>query len=402
MDSLPKENVDISIIIPLFKGQKFCQRLLNMIEKNCLYQELFKECSVEVLFINDYPSEKISIEDKDRHFNIRIIIQEKNMGIHASRVKGIMGAQGEYVIMLDQDDLVSEAWIYSQWHKIKTENSNYCICNGWRRRFQVISEFDQFDQVINDVSYYLAVENPICSPGQVISRKSSIPQEWLENIQINNGSDDFFLWILVLKKGHHFSINREYLYYHTPERNYDSINVEGMICSLKETARLLDKTKLLTSNEIELLNSQIYKKEHNDYIKFHKMFRIMLDWIKLKNRGINISDYLKKNNYLNIAIYGMGYIGEYLYTELCETNIRVRYGIDQSSKDCNRQLDIVKISDKLEDVDAIIITISKDEKKIVQTVSSKVTCPVITISDILLELRNEMEFEPGALYVKRN
>lgn len=395
MDSLQKRTMDISIIIPLFKGQKFCKRLLNMVEKNCLYHNLFKKCTIEILFVNDYPGEKIFIEDTDRHFSIRIISQKRNMGIHASRVKGIQNALGEYVIMLDQDDFVSDAWLYSQWHKIISDHSDYCVCNGWKGRFQVISEPARFNMVISDINYYLSVKNPICSPGQVILRKRSIPQEWLENIQVYNGSDDFFLWLLALKKGWSFSVNDEYLYYHTPERNYDSINLQGMIYSLKETARLLDKIKLLTHDEMNLLNEQIHKKEHNDYIKFQKMFHIMLDWIKLKNKGINIYNYLIKNNYLNIAIYGMGYIGEYLYEELYGTDVNVRYGIDYSSKDRNGQLDIFRITDQLGDVDAIIITISRDEKEIVQTIVSKVACPVITISDILLELRDSMESEPG-------
>lgn len=395
MESSKKRIIDISIIIPLFKGQKFCDRLLNMVEKNCLYHNLFKECTVEILFVNDYPDEKIFIENKVRHFTVKIISQKRNMGIHASRVKGIRNALGEYVIMFDQDDLVSETWLYSQWHKIRSENSDYCVCNGWKGRFQVILEPDRFNKVINDINYYLSVKNPICSPGQVIFRRKSTPQEWMENIQAHNGSDDFFLWILVLKKGFCFSVNEEYLYYHTPERNYDSINLQGMLYSLKETAGLLDKIKILSSDEADLLNKQIHKKEHNDYIKFQKMFHTMLDWIKLKNKGISIYDYLIKNNYLNIAIYGLGYIGEYLYDELNGTNIKIRYGIDYSSKDCNKELDIFRITDKLEDVDVIIITASRDEKEIVQTVRSNVTCPVITIADILLELRNDIESKPG-------
>lgn len=72
-----KVQIDISIIIPLYKGQKYCERLLKMVEKNCLYNNLFQECQVEVIFVNDYPDEKIVIEDKYTCFEVKLISHKK-------------------------------------------------------------------------------------------------------------------------------------------------------------------------------------------------------------------------------------------------------------------------------------------------------------------------------------
>ena len=47
-----------------------------------------------------------------------------------------------------------------------------------------------------DCHYYY--NNLIRSPGQVLIRKSSIPEYWSEHTLIHNGSDDAFLWILML------------------------------------------------------------------------------------------------------------------------------------------------------------------------------------------------------------
>ena len=47
--------MDVSVIIPIYKGNGYIESLLNKIEKN--YQESQKE--IEVIFVNDYPDEEI-------------------------------------------------------------------------------------------------------------------------------------------------------------------------------------------------------------------------------------------------------------------------------------------------------------------------------------------------------
>jgi len=69
------KTVDISIIIPLYKGGKYCNNLLQMIQQNSLYKQMYKTCKIEVVFVNDFPDEKIRIEDKDRNFDVKIIEQ---------------------------------------------------------------------------------------------------------------------------------------------------------------------------------------------------------------------------------------------------------------------------------------------------------------------------------------
>ena len=60
--------MDVSVIIPIYKGNGYIESLLNKIEKN--YQESQKE--IEVIFVNDYPDEEI-IVGSQHDFPIRII-----------------------------------------------------------------------------------------------------------------------------------------------------------------------------------------------------------------------------------------------------------------------------------------------------------------------------------------
>ncbi len=400
------EAIDISLIIPLYKGGKYCARLLEMIEKNSLYKNLFKKCKIEVIFVNDFPDEKIIIEKGYRVFDVKIIRQERNSGIHASRVKGIINSRGNYIIMLDQDDLVTENWLYSQWNKIVSEKGEYCVCNGWKGRFRVLWTDKNVRERLNNLNFYFAKKNAILSPGQVIIKKKCLPIEWLENIQKCNGADDFLLWIIALKKGNKFLINNEYLYYHTPERNQSSINSRGMIKSLKETLHILSSIGLITEEEIQLLNNQIEVREYleqgekieavdkesvksrieiGEYIKYHKMFQILMKWMWIRGHGIKIDRFFLDNSYFNIAIYGMGYLGECLYYELLESDVNVKYGIDHTAVDFRKELSIYRIEDDLAKVDAVVLTIAEAEEAFVEKVRKKMNCPVLMISEILLE-----------------
>ena len=409
MVTIPSMQTDISIIIPLYKGQKYCERLLKMIEKNCLYNNLFRECQIEVILVNDYPDEQVLLEDNDCFFDIKLIIHKENMGIQASRRDGIVYSKGQYIIMLDQDDFITENYLYSQWKKITYENLSYCVCNGWSSRFRVLLKEEYIENRVNNLAYYLDSGNAIISPGQVIFRRKDLPQVWLDNILMCNGADDFLLWIIVLKKGYRFLFNNEYLYYHNPQRSFDSIDSIGMIQSLKETVKILTFINLLDDNEIKKLNQQIERIEYlnkgeeiqktklddnipnKNHIKFQKMFFVTLDWLKIKIQGIEISSFFKKNNYFNIAIYGMGYIGECLYHELQGSEIKIKYAIDRMAIDFEQELTIVRIEDELEEVDTIVLTILENDKKIIDTLKKKVNYPIITISEIFLRLKNNGE-----------
>lgn len=382
---------DISIIVPLYKGMKYIQNLLEMINRNCLYRSLYKECVVEVIFINDYPEENIELEKYDNSFKMKLIRHESNLGIHATRVTGIKNAAGKYVIMFDQDDFVMDQWLYEQWKKIMETEADFCVCNGWLSRFRVWRSEKDFGENFT-LDYFLSVGNGICSPGQVIMKRSSIPKEWMENIQNNNGSDDYLLWIMALKKCYTFVVNNKYLYYHNPDRTLDSVDRQKMRLSLNETVGILARTGYLDTIEKKRLESQIKdircKKNYNceDILKFRTMFLLMHDWMQLRNRGICICEYMKSRGYVKVAIHGMGYIGECLYQEIYNEGMQVAYAIDRSARDIRKKLKIIRLEDEFEKVDLIITTVMGDMTEDIKALERKGRCPVLKFSHILMEL----------------
>lgn len=399
------KKVDISIIIPLFKGDMYIDRLIKMIKANYLYMEMYEKCDLEVVFVNDFPEQTITVSETI--FPIRMYNNCENQGIHRTRVNGVGFATGNYIIMLDQDDLIIDSYLYSQWEKIKKENADFCVCNGWSGRFRTLGNEQSYEKLINNLEHYFVTGNPIMSPGQVIMKKESIPTEWLENIQSRNGADDSLLWMLVLLKGGKFVFNREYLFYHTPERTKDSVGASEMAASVVEMKQILKRLEYLSEKTERQLEQQLKERQYINglpfdaagniffasvsnlkYItKFRKMFFVMLDWNRLRSQGKSIESYMVKNGYHSVAIQGMGYIGELLYEELKNSSIDVRYAIDRSAIDFKGELDVFRMEEELPKVDLIISTVLEDSGALVAQLKEKCNCKVLRIDEILNELK---------------
>lgn len=116
------------------------------------------------------------------------------------------------------------------------------------------------------------------------------------------------------------------------------------------------------------------------------LYLMMNQWVKVKQRNKSIADYLEKQGYKEIAIYGMNYVGETLLSELKDSNIKVMYGIDRNAANIRSDIDIKTPDSELPMVDAIIVTAITFFEEIEEKLYSKIDCPVLSMEDILYEI----------------
>ena len=114
----------LSIIVPLYKGEKYVLHIVNMCENACSAAEIFNDA--ELIFVNDYPEEKINIVNSS--IKTMVINNDQNQGIHRSRIVGLEAASGDYVHFLDQDDCISEEFYISTLPYAK--NTDVVVTNG--------------------------------------------------------------------------------------------------------------------------------------------------------------------------------------------------------------------------------------------------------------------------------
>jgi len=223
--------IDVTIITPFYKGNIYIKNYIENLDK--IYKETDKKYKIEVLFVNDSPEIDIEInEDIKQKYNIRIIKNSKNMGVHLSRINGYNNALGKYIIFLDQDDELKKESINVFLNKIG--DNDMCISNG-------IYELNNKEKVIYKKylskytlkeEKYLKIKNFIISPGQCLIKKESISKRWLESPLKINGADDYMLWLLMFEEGKKINYINDILYVHKDTGSNLSFNVNNMLNSL--------------------------------------------------------------------------------------------------------------------------------------------------------------------------
>ena len=97
--------MDLSIIIPIYNVEKYVRECIESV----FHQDL-DEGQFEVIIVNDGTKDKsmeVIADIIDAYRNI-VIINQENQGLSMARNNGIAIAKGEYILMVDSDDLLIE------------------------------------------------------------------------------------------------------------------------------------------------------------------------------------------------------------------------------------------------------------------------------------------------------
>ena len=100
--SILKETPFISICLPTYNMEKYVKKVAMSII-NQSFQEF------EIIFINDNSKDKTAIILEQLQLidnRIKIINHNKNLGVYASRVDGIINSKGKFLILMDPDDML--------------------------------------------------------------------------------------------------------------------------------------------------------------------------------------------------------------------------------------------------------------------------------------------------------
>lgn len=130
-------------------------------------------------------------------------------------------------------------------------------------------------------------------------------------------------------------------------------------------------------------NSKRSKKEISDD-KFVAYFNMLDQWMYLKENDIKIERFFKDHGYEKVAIYGMAKMANHLIKELESSTIEIAYGIDQRSKMIYSNFPVISPNEFLAiKIDAIVVTPTFDFSNIERQLHNKVSCPIISLEDII-------------------
>lgn len=343
----------ISVIVPVYKGKTYLGNIIDVLNKNKGY--LDNDFNVELILINDYPEEKIVYKKSFRDtINVRIFTNEKNEGIHYSRVNGLRYANGDYIVFLDQDDRIGENFLSKLLSAI--DKVDIVVCNGvlfGRKIYDCFEDMEKIEHMVDDGV------NWIVSPGQCMMKRDSIPRFWSETILRHNGADDFFLWTLFLQEKKRFCYINDILYGHVYTKKNSWSNSDDMRESVREMVDALNKEGYINHEQAQkIVGNHTYELSNNS-VSFEKKraYNNLIEcWMDLRDQSLALDRWLEKNNIKEVAIYGLGSLGRHLYYELKNTSVKINGIIDKKARyiEGERTITIEDLSRIY--VDAVIVT----------------------------------------------
>lgn len=129
------------------------------------------------------------------------------------------------------------------------------------------------------------------------------------------------------------------------------------------------------------------KAQVNKIMKYQSYYYLFGSWMVLRNKGKMLVEYFENHNLKDVAICGLGRLGLCLYEELKNSDINVKYAIDNKAESYSYLgLKVITPEEHLEAVDVIIITKFIEYKKIVEDLRKKTSCQIVSLEDVIFSM----------------
>lgn len=251
----------ISIIVPVYKVEKYLNRCLDSI-----IAQTFTDW--ECILIDDGSpdnSGKICDEyaDKDNRF---IIKHQTNAGVSVARNVGLDSVQGEYICFVDSDDWVEQTWLEDLYECAIKNNVDMVVCgvNEHRNSNSTSRVFDLPKKKEDLMLYFIKHPNYMNYLVNKIIKKTLFDKNIRFPVGISICEDLWVSFRLCFYANAVFSVNKA-LY------NYDRSNENSATNNYKR--KYFDDKLYITERIIDFLsqNNCIHKK-YSQIVSFYKIY----------------------------------------------------------------------------------------------------------------------------------
>ncbi|MCT2347464.1 glycosyltransferase family 2 protein [Bacillales bacterium AN1005] len=274
----------ITIFMPVYNTEKYIAESINSI-LNQTYKNF------ELLIIDDGSSDRsVEIIKSYKDNRVNLIRNEKNMGLPYTRNLGLKMAKGDYIAIMDSDDISDRERLERQLN-ILLENNNISVVisnfkllysSGKRKK----SGLPQFSP--EEIKAQLLFRNYILNSSAMISKDFLLKNEITYHEDFF-ACQDYMFWIDCIKHGNIARDNYYLLEYRTGHENITSSSKKEKRAARKKLLDYIHINALqafgfdLNTSECELFN-RVFG-EDNDLNKSN-----FLETVKLRNEIINQND----------------------------------------------------------------------------------------------------------------
>ena len=174
----------------------------------------------EFIIINDLPSREINNEllqyYKDSDARIRILHNERNIGLTKSLNKGLKAVQGKYIIRQDADDISIPDRFKIQYDFME-KNNNCTVCGSNMLNFSHDKDKSRrikYPRTDEDIKLYFLFKNAISHP-TVIMRTIFFAENniFYDESPEADYAEDMVMWVNIATKIEFYNIQRNLIYH---------------------------------------------------------------------------------------------------------------------------------------------------------------------------------------------
>jgi len=293
-----------SIIIPTYKRPEKLSVALGSLRRQ-------KQCDAdfEVIIINDGPTDGYESSSLGISLNISYSVNERNLGVSASRNRAVNLATGRWLVFLDDDDEMEDNYLSMLTKHVRENPLNQCFWSG--------IEIQKSPPERNEQRFYTSKNK---TPLQILKQFLSIGLSF--GVAIRR---DFFLEIGMLDENFKVGEDTE-LFLRAIEHNVTPYPIEsiGIIKNEYHTDRLSFNYQLYSELNIY---EKIFERHHLTLCKHKKIYLALLFWayrVHLLNGSIHkgqkifsqiVSMGVPSSHIKNCYSEGIELSEEYLYGE---------------------------------------------------------------------------------------
>lgn len=241
----------ISVIIPVYNAENSIGTTLESVRKQTW------KGSFEIIIIDDGSTDRsIAIVESFRLNNPSLdikIVRQSNRGVSAARNRGLKMATGNFLALLDADDVWLPEKTKLQMHYLKNDSLDIdflsCVRVGHRVKFPYSA--DQ-NGLIPVTFQKLLLRNEIPTPTVIFKRKI------LENTgffsESHRFAEDHNYWLKIARKNRMFILNKELVVAGGGKRSFGASGLSG---NLREMEKGFQKT-LVEMKELTFLSPSQY------------------------------------------------------------------------------------------------------------------------------------------------
>lgn len=198
------EKIVVSVIVPAYNCARFIAQALD--------SALEQDVPMEIIVINDCSKDNLDsiMKQYQKYPQIRYLKNEKNMGVAATRNRGVAMACGEYIAFLDADDYWEKDKLKKQLELIRKKGT--VICSTARELMNPDGTLTGYIiPVKTEFTFYdLRVQNQINCSSVLIKREVALEFP----MHHDDCHEDYLMWLEVLEKyGRGCSVNEPLLKY---------------------------------------------------------------------------------------------------------------------------------------------------------------------------------------------